>query len=150
MTKPSNPFDPLNLMQHFDPLKFMEQFGQTMQQFSPPGMPSQNILEQQRKNLIALTEANQALMKGAQEVMQRQMELLQQAATEAGKSTQKLQATDPNQLAVKQAELFNENYGKLVRHMQEVAVTLTQAHQQALQTLDKRWREVLDEFNRLG
>ena len=146
MANSPNPFDPLNLMQHFDPLKFMEQFGQNMQKFSLQGAPTQNILEQQRKNLTALTEANQTLMKGIQDVMQRQMELLQQAATEAGKSAQKLQATDPDQLAAKQAELFNENYGKLVRHMQEVAATLTDAHQQALQTLDKRWREAMDEF----
>ena len=150
MAKSPNPFDPFNVMAQFDPMKFMEQLGQAMQQFAPPNMPSQTLMEQQRKNLAALTEANQAVLKGVQEVMQRQMELLQQAAAEAGKNVQKVQAADPSQLATKQAEWFNENYAKLVQNMQEVADTMTKAHQDALKTLDKRWQEALEEFKRLG
>ncbi|MCB1715756.1 MAG: phasin family protein, partial [Candidatus Competibacteraceae bacterium] len=86
MAKSPNPFDPLNLMEQFDPLKFMDQFAQSMQQFAPPGMPTTQLLEQQRKNLTALTEANQALLKGVQDIMQQQAELLQKATAEAGKA----------------------------------------------------------------
>jgi hypothetical protein len=143
MTKTTNPFDPLNLMQGFDPMKAMEQLHQTMQQFAPPGMPSQQLLEQQQKNLTALTEANQALLQSAQGIMQKQAELLQKSAAEA---VQKLQGATPDQMAAKQAELMQQNYGKLIAHMQETTATLTAAQQQALQTLEQRWQEIMKDF----
>lgn len=150
MAKSPNPFDPLNLMEQFDPLKFMEQFSQTMQQFAPPGMPTAQLLEQQRKNLAALTEANQALLKGVQDIMQQQAEMLQKATAEAGKAVQKMQATDPDKMAAKQAELMQENYGKLVQHMQETTAALNTAQQKALKTLEQRWNEVMADFQKMA
>ncbi|MEZ5594227.1 MAG: phasin family protein [Gammaproteobacteria bacterium] len=150
MAKSPNPFDPLNLMEQFDPLKFMDQFAQTMQKFAPPGMPTTQLLEQQRKNMTALTEANQALLKGVQDIMQQQAELLQKATAEAGKAVQKMQATDPDKMAAKQAELMQENYGKLVQHMQETTAALNAAQQKALQTLEQRWREVMADFQKMA
>jgi len=144
----NNPFDPLNLMQHFDPMKFMDQFSQTMQQFTPPGVPSNQLLEQQKKNLTALTEANQTLLKGVQDIMQQQVALLQKTTSEAGKTAQQLQGADPDKLAAKQVELMQESYSKLIAHMQETTATLTAAQQEALKTLEQRWNEVMQEFNR--
>lgn len=148
MSKSQNPFDPFNLMQHFDPAKFMEQLGHQMDQYMPPGIPSQHLLDQQRKNLTSLAEANQALLKGYQEIIQRQTTLFHKATAEAGKAAQKLQASEPSEIAIKQAELFEEHYSRFMEHMQEVVKTLTQAQQQALKTLDERWQETLQEIKK--
>lgn len=149
--KPSyNPFDPMGLMQNFDPMKLMDEFNQQLRRFSLPGVDTDRLLDGQRKNLEALMQANQLLLNSTQQLLQRQVELLSQANREAVSAMGNLGETRPEQLPQKQAELVSAAYGRAVAALNEVTEMMNKAHQEALQVLDKRWRENVEEFKSIG
>src|SRR5207249_8587274 len=53
-----------------------------IERFNMPGLDVSKIMEAQRKNIEALTQANQAAFEGMQGLAKRQMEILQETATE--------------------------------------------------------------------
>lgn len=145
-----NPFDPMGLMQNFDPMKLMEEFNQQLRRFSMPGVDTDQLLASQRKNLEALMQANQLLLNSTQQLLQRQAELLTEASREAVSAMSNLGGTKPDQLPQKQAELVSDAYGRAIAALNEVTEMMNKAHQEALQVLDKRWRENMEELKSLG
>lgn len=149
--KPSyNPFDPMGLMQNFDPTRLIAEFNQQMRRFSLPGVDADQLLASQRKNLEALMQANQMLLNSTQQLLQRQAELLNQANREAVSAMGNLGDTSPEQLPQKQAELVSAAYGRAIAALNEVTGMMNKAHQEALQVLDKRWRENIEELKSIG
>ena len=53
-----------------------------IEQFKVPGLDMSKIVEAQRKDIEAITQANQAAYEGMQELAKRQMEILQELVTE--------------------------------------------------------------------
>ncbi len=143
-----NPLDPMGLLKNFDPMKLMEEFQQQMSRFGMPG--SNALLDGQRKNLEALMQANQLLMQSTQNLLQRQAELLTQANREAATVLNGLTAGNPAELPQKQAELISQAYGRAINNLHEATEMINQAHQQALQVLDRRWRESIEELKNLS
>ena len=145
-----NPFDPMGLMKSFDPMKFLDEFNQALSCFSMPGFNAGDLLENQRKNLEALTVVNRSLMEGSQKLLQRQIELLTQTNREAATAAKTLAGAKPGELQQKQAELIGGAYDKAIAALQETTELVNKAQQEALQILDQRWNEGIEELQSLA
>ncbi len=73
MTKPNNPFGDFDFTKMMDPSKMMGDFKMS-------GVDMEKVVSSQRKNLEALTAANQLAIEGMQAIAKRQAEI---AAAEA-------------------------------------------------------------------
>lgn len=141
-------FDPGEFMNLFDPSKMMAEMNRMMQGIG--GADMTHLLDGQRKNLQALTEANQRILQGAQAVIQRQTEIMQQAAAEAAALGQSMAGSNPAEIAGKQTEIMRQAYARATAHVQAVSDDIVSAQRQALDTLNKRWQESLQELQQAG
>ena len=149
----ANPFDFSKMMFDFDPAKFTEEM---IKSFSAPSMslPSidmQKIMESQRKNVEALTAANQLAAEGMQAIYKRQMEILQQSMDEVRDVADTMKDTkDPRDAAAKQAELAKTAYEKALSNMRELAEMTTKANAEASDAINARIAESLEEVRELA
>lgn len=146
----ANPLDPLGLMKNFDPNTFLDEFNKALSRYSIPGFDTGPLVESQRKNMEALMKSNQALMEGGQKLLQRQVELLTEANREAAAASSTLTSAKPGEVQQKQVELVNAAYGKTIAALQEAAETIQQTQQKALEALENRWREGIEELRALA
>ena len=126
----------------FDPTKLpFPDIAKLMQQFKLPGLDIGKIIESQRKDIEALTQANQAAYAGMQELARRQAEILQETMTEwqAAMSQVAGGGTD----LTKQAELAQQAFGKAIGNMRELAETAARSQTQAWEVIQKRFQEHL-------
>ncbi|MGF1546533.1 MAG: phasin family protein [Thiotrichales bacterium] len=143
------PADSSSLMDMFDPQKMFDQFKQAMSQFGSPQVDFSAMLDAQRKNVEAMTEANRNLWAGTEALLKRQSELMEQASKEALETFKGLADVKPEEIATKQAELFTHAYERTSANMQEITELVRKAQEDALQAMDKRFRESLEEIKSL-
>ena len=136
--KPNVPSMDLDPMKLFSQMRF-------------PAMPDMEALAAaQRRNLEALSAANRVAMEGAQAVARRHMELLQQSMTEMNDAARTLSApADPQEKAAKQAELLKSTYERAVTNMKEIADLIQRSNSEALQLLNRRFTEAMEEARTL-
>ncbi len=133
-TKTSNPF------LEFDPSKFLGDF-------KLPGVDVEAILSSQRKNIEALTAANQLAAEGFQAVLRRQAEILRSSVEEAsGYVNDVLTAGTPEAKAAKQAELVKAAFEKSLANARELAELIAKSNTEAADVLSKRVSESLEEL----
>ena len=120
--------------------------------FRMPAMMDMDALAAaQRRNLEALSAANKVALEGAQAVARRHMEILQSSMTEmteAMKSMSSGQET-PQAKAARQAEMLKSAYEKAVGNMKEVADLIQKSNSEALNLLNRRFAEAMDEVKAL-
>ncbi|MGF1644570.1 MAG: phasin family protein [Thiotrichales bacterium] len=138
-----------SLMDMFDPQKMFDQFKQAMNQFGGTEVDFSAMLDAQRKNVEAMSEANRNLWAGTEALLKRQSELMEQASKEAMETFKGLVDVKPEELATKQAELFTQAYERASSNMQEIAEVVRKAQEDAMQAMDKRFRESLEEVKAL-
>ncbi|MEE9194782.1 MAG: phasin family protein, partial [Alphaproteobacteria bacterium] len=86
-------------------------FGKFAEQFKFPGVDSEALIENQRRNLEAVTKANQVAFEGAQAVVQYQVEILRRTMDETTKAVQEMSKPDKiEDVWAKQAELLKGAY----------------------------------------
>ena len=115
--------------------------------FKMPGVDMQALLDAQKKNITALTQANQHAIEGVQALAQRQVEVLQRtmkAAAEAAKEV--VSAGGPKEAAAKQTELAKAAFEHAVSNMREMADMVTKSSNQALSVITQRVAEGLEEM----
>jgi phasin family protein len=119
-----------------------------IEQFKVPGLDVSKIVEAQRKDIEAITQANQAAYEGMQELAKRQMEILQETVTEwQGAMTQ---ATSRESTSASQrAELAEKTFGKAFENMRELAELAVKAQTQAWEVIQKRFQENLADLSHL-
>ncbi|MFD1625733.1 phasin family protein [Azospirillum griseum] len=133
-TKTSNPF------LEFDPSKLLGDF-------KLPGVDVEAILSSQRKNIEALTAANQLAAEGFQAVLRRQAEILRASVEEAsGYVNDVLTAGTPEAKAAKQAELVKAAFEKSLANARELAELIAKSNTEAADVLSKRVSESLEEL----
>ncbi|MDX1539960.1 MAG: TIGR01841 family phasin [Geminicoccaceae bacterium] len=133
-TKPHSPYD-------------LVDFTKLAGDFRIPGVDWQELLASQQKNLAALSRANQVLLEGAQAVMQREMEILQKAMTEAMAASQDLmQPGDPSASAAKRFELAKASFETAINNMRELAELAGKSNREALELINQRALESFDEI----
>ncbi|HRY15210.1 MAG: phasin family protein [Candidatus Competibacteraceae bacterium] len=145
-----NPFNPFA---NVDFSKFdMSKFDVTkmLGDMKIPGFDMQAIMDAQRKNIEALTAANQAAVQGMQAVAQRQAEILSQAMNEVSAIAQQLSSVgNPQEMSTKQAELARKAFEQALANMRELAEMVNKSNTDAFAIINKRVTESLQELKSL-
>ena len=132
-TKPTNPF-------------FDVDFSKVLGEIKMPGVDVESILATQRKNIEAVTAANQLAIEGLQAVLRRQAEILRQSLEAAGTAaTEVISAGTPEEKATKQAELLKTAFEKSLSNVRELAEMVAKSNTEAADVLAKRVSESLEE-----
>jgi phasin family protein len=129
-----------------------EEFSRMFAQMKLPALPDMEALvAAQRRNMEALSAANRIALEGAQAVARRNMEIMQQTITELGETVRALAAsTDtPQARAATQAELLKRAYERAVANTREISELIQRSSGEALDLLNKRFAEALDEVKAL-
>jgi len=121
--------------------------GKALSDFRVPGMDVEAIASSQRKNIEALTQANQLAVEGMQSVLRRQVEITRQSFEDLSQmlrdSVQPNGATE-DRLA-KNAEFSKGFLEKGLANARELTEIVTKANTEALNVINKRVAEGFDE-----
>jgi phasin family protein len=121
--------------------------GKAFAGFTFPGFDVEAFLASQRRNLEALTQANQLAVEGVQAVARRQVEIARQAVEEASTLMRDLtQPGAPEDRLAKNAEVAKQAYEKGLANLREITELVTKANSEALGVINKRVAEGLDEI----
>ena len=122
-------------------------FGKFAEQFKLPGVDTEALMESQRRNVEAVTKANQIAFEGAQAVMQRQVEILRDTLDGTTKAVQTLSTTGkPEDIWAQQAEFLKEAYEHGLANLRELTDLSTKANSEAADLLTHRVAEGLGEL----
>lgn len=146
----NNPFNPFANVDFgkFDFSKF--DMSKMLGDVKIPGFDMQAIMDAQRKNIEALTAANQAAVQGMQAVAQRQAEILSQSMNEVSSVAQQLAgAGNPQEMTAKQAELVRKAFEQALANMRELAEMVSKSNTEAFAIINKRVTESMQELKGL-
>lgn len=106
----------------------------------------QALMAAQRRNLEALATANKVALDGAQALARRQMEILQQMASEFSQTMETVsQPAAPQEKAAQQTERLKHAYAQALDQARELRDLMQTANAETLQVLNTRFLEALDE-----
>ena len=115
--------------------------------FKVPGVDFEPMIAAQRKNIEALTEANQLVIAGVQAVMKRQAEILQASMEQARAVASEIMVPGaPEAKVAKQAEVVQTAFQAALANMKELADIVTKSNTEAANVISKRVSEGLDEI----
>ena len=144
MSKPfANPFFEADMSKLFD----FSKMGSDMRM---PQIDMEAMMAQQRKNMEAFTALNQAFFESFQALWRRQADMSRQMMEEAGQTMQAIVACpSPEEKVIKQAEASKAALEKCMANVRDIAETLSKCNTQALDTVNTRMNESLDELRGL-
>ncbi len=130
----------------------MAEFGRMFSEMRFPGMPDMDaFLAAHRRNMETLSAANRVALEGAQSVAKRHMEIVQQTMQDMSETIRDLSSPDnPQARAAKQADLVKNAYERAVSHMRDLAELIQRSNGEALQMLNQRFTEAMDEVKALA
>ena len=144
-TKTGNPFLDAGFPGALDFTNLVGQFN--LPSFNLPNVDSGALIESQRKNLEAVTKANQVAFEGVQTIVQRQAEILRQGMDEATKAVQELSKPGkPADIWVAQTEMLKEAYELALANLHEITALGTKWNGEAAEVLSHRISDGLDEL----
>jgi phasin family protein len=121
-----------------------------MGEFRIPNVDVEAVVAAQKKNIEALTSANQLAVEGMQAVAKRQAEILRQTAEELQKNMQSLMENGaPDALVAKSTELTKTAFVKAIANMKELSEMVSKSNAEAFDVINKRVAESLDEIRDL-
>jgi phasin family protein len=137
------------------PPKSMSDFGEFGKLFADmklPAMPDMEaFVSASRRNMETLTAANRVALEGAQAVARRHMEIVQQNMADLTEAMRAMSSIEPPQAkAAKQAELLKQAYERAVANMKEIGDLITQSNAEAINLLNSRFGEAMDEVKALA
>jgi phasin family protein len=98
-----------------------------------------------------LTAANKVALEGAQAVARRHMEIVQQSMGELTEAVRAMSSVEaPQAKAAKQAELLKQAYERAVSNMKELGDLIQQSNAEAVNLLNARFVEAMDEVKALA
>lgn len=121
-------------------------FSKMMSDFKVPGLDVEAIMASQRKNIEAVTAANQLAYEGLQAVLRREAEIMRTSVEEVSSFVnQVVAAGTPEEKAAKQAEAVKTAFEKSLANIRELAEMVAKSNSEAAEVLSKRVSESLDE-----
>lgn len=121
--------------------------GKAFAGFAFPGFDVESLMACQRKNLEALTQANQLAVEGVQAVARRQAEIARETFGEASAMLRDFtQPGAPEERAAKNAEAAKLAFEKGIAHARELTALVSKANSEAFDVLTKRVAESFEEF----
>ncbi|WP_445680620.1 phasin family protein [Radicibacter daui] len=125
-------------------------FTKLMADFKVPGVDMNALVTAQRKNIEALTQANQLAFEGVQAVLRRQTEIFRQTMEEANVMLRELMAASaPEEKVAKETELLKAAFEKALGNMTELAEMVSKSNKEAADVISKRVVASLDEVKTL-
>jgi len=125
---------------------FMD-FRRVMGEWKIPNFDLDAVAQTQRRNIEALTQANQLALEGTQAVIRRNMELAKQGMEELQSMMSEL--TKPNgsmeDRLARQADFSKKAIEKGIANFRDLADLMTKANTEAMNVLTKRVTESLEE-----
>ncbi len=144
-----NPFGEFDMSRMFDAAKMFDP-AKLMNEFKMPGVNMEQVVASQRRNLEALTAANQLAVQGFQAVTKRQAEILKQTLEQTSQAMREVMAAgSPEDKAARQTELAKEAFERAIANMRELAEMVSKAQTEANEVITKRVTESLDEMKDL-
>lgn len=127
---------------------FSTDFAKMFEQLKVPGVDMEQIIASQRKNLEALTRANQLALEGVQQVVQRQAEAMRAFASEFADIAKGVASdqSSPTDKAAHSTDLVKASFEKTLAHMRELSETIAKSNTQAAEVLSSRVSEGLGEL----
>lgn len=131
----------------FDINKYFGDLNKYVSDFKAPNLDFDGFVAAQRKNLETLTAANRIGVDAMQAVMKRQSEILRQSMDEFATAAREI-ATPGSapEKAAKQAEIAKDAFERTVVNVRELAEMVTRSNLEAVDLLNKRFAESLDEM----
>ncbi len=131
--------------------KAMSDFTRMFTEMKAAGLPGmESLMEAHRRNLETLSAANRVALEGAQAVAQRNLEIMQETISELTDGMRAfLPGENPQTQAARQAELLKMSYERAVANMQEIGNLIQQSSGEALNLLNQRFAEAVDEVKTL-
>lgn len=121
--------------------------GKAFAGFTFPGFNVDALVAAQRKNLEALTQANQLAVEGAQALARRQVEIVRQAVEEASATVREwTQPGAPEERLAKNVEIAKTAFEKGIAHARELAELVTKTNTETFGVLNKRVAEGFEEI----
>jgi len=106
----------------------------------------EGFVASQRKNVEALTAANQLAFEGVQALVRRQAEIVRENVEELTKITRELTAAgSPEDKLAKQTQLAKQAFENALGHVRELTGLVQKSSSQAVDVLSKRVADNLDE-----
>ena len=118
-----------------------------MGDFRVPGVDLEAAVASQRKNIEALTQANQLAVEGVQALMRRQVEITRQAMEDFSAMFRDFVQPNgsPEDRFAKQAEYSKHAIEKGLSNAKELTELVTKANTEVFNVINKRVTESLDE-----
>jgi phasin family protein len=118
-----------------------------MGDFRVPGIDLEAAVASQRKNIEALTQANQLAVEGVQALVRRQVEITRQAMEDFSAMFRDFVQPNgsPEDRIAKQAEYSKQAIEKGLSNAKELTELVTKANSEAFNVINKRVTESLDE-----
>ena len=120
-----------------------------LEQFKIPGVDLQAVLEARRKDVEALTQANQIAYDNMQALAKREAEILQQTMSEWQAAMAGMSRKSPAEMAASGTELATQAFGRALANMRELAEMAAKSQTQAYEVLNKRFQENLEEMRKM-
>jgi phasin family protein len=116
-------------------------------EFRVPGIDVEAVVTSQRKNIEALTQANQVAVEGVQAVLRRQVEITRKAVDEFSSILRDFAQPNgsPEDRLAKQAEYSQQAIAQGLANARELAELVTKANTDAFSVIQNRVIEGLDE-----
>lgn len=147
-----NPFFDVDMTKMMDMSKMVDMsklldMSKAMADLKVQGVDLEAVVASQRKNLEALTAANQAAVEGIQTVARRQGEIMRQAMEATSEAMKELMTMgSPGDKAAKQTELAKTAFERAIANMRELAELVTKSNTDAFDIINKRVTASLDEL----
>lgn len=106
----------------------------------------QSFMETQRKNVQALTDAQQITMDNMQKLAQHQSAALSQMVEDNARLAKEMMSEGtPEEKIAKNADLFRGVYEKSIKNMNEISELLSKSNKEANDVINKRVKASLNE-----
>ncbi len=115
-----------------------------------PGVDVEALVSAQRRNIEAITAANQLAFEGLQAVGRRQAEILRQTLEETAAALRdSVTQGSPEEKLAKQTDLAKQAFEKALANMKELADLLAKSNQEAASVISARVTASIDEVKSL-
>jgi phasin family protein len=115
--------------------------------FSIPGFNVEAVMASQRKNVEAISQANQLAIEGVQALARRQVEIARETLEEASALFRELsQPGAPQEKLAKNTELAKVSFEKGLATAKELTELVAKANTEAFNVLTKRFTESFEEI----
>ena len=130
----------------------MPDFTKMFADMKMPAMPGMDaFVAANRRNMETIAAANRVALDGAQAVARRHSEIMQQSMAAMSEAMQSLTSVETPQVrAARQAEMLKQSYEHAVANMKEIGDLIQRSNAEAVELLNKRFAEAMDEVKTLA